>query len=355
MSQSANAPFLLATRGKHRDLGAFVVACCFSRDGRHVAFALGDGTLTIVPVPDASVWHVIAVHDGAALSLAPDAEPQGFISGGDDGGFRRIGTDRQPIDIARFGMKWVEQTASFAGERGKGSLVACSVGKVVHLFDAAGQKLKEFPHPSTVTGLVFDTKGKRLCASHYNGATLWFVGAKVDSPRKLEWKGSHTAIAIHPDGDALVTAMQENALHGWRLSDGQHMRMSGYPSKTATLSFTRNGKWMASSGSDSMVIWPFFGGGPMGKAPLELAGGDGILCTRVACHSREELVAGGFADGLVVVADINSSRVLPIAPPEHGPVSALSWSPDGRHLAFGTEAGFAGIVGFSPAPEGRAS
>ena len=57
-------------------------------------------------------------------------------------------------------------------------------------------------------------------------------GAKTDNPRQLEWKGSHTAIAIHPDGDAVVTAMQENALHGWRLSDNQHMRMSGYPAKT---------------------------------------------------------------------------------------------------------------------------
>ena len=45
--------------------------------------------------------------------------------------------------------------------------------------------------------------------------------------------------------------MQENALHGWRLSDGQHMRMSGYPSKTHILSFTRNGKWLATSGADA--------------------------------------------------------------------------------------------------------
>ena len=53
-----------------------------------------------------------------------------------------------------------------------------------------------------------------------------------------------------------------------------------------------------------MVLWPFFGGGPMGKAPIELAGGDGIICTRVAAHPQQEMVAGGFADGLVVLAEI---------------------------------------------------
>jgi len=344
MSDTETARFLLESRGVSRDLGAFVVAARFSRDGSAIAFALGDGTVRRVRTADPADWQELPVHDGAALAFAPDAGPSGFVSGGDDGGFRRIAADGSVTDIARFGMKWVEQVASFADPKGKSGLLACSVGKVVHLFDAEGQKLKEFSHPSTVTGLVFDAKGKRIGASHYNGATLWFVAAKTDSPRKLEWKGSHTGIAIHPDGDAVVTAMQETALHGWRLSDGQHMRMSGYPSKSAALSFTRNGKWLASSGADAMVLWPFFGGGPMGKAPLELAGGDGVLCTQVACHPQQDMVAGGFADGLVVVADVGSSRVLPLAPPEHGPVSALAWSPDGGRLALGTEHGFAAII-----------
>ena len=347
MSQTTTAAFLLESRGVSHDLEAFVVAARFSRDNASVAFALGDGSVHIVRLADTSAWHPVPAHDGAVLALATDAGPAGFVTGGDDGLFRRIAADGGVSDVARFGMKWVEQVASFADPKGTGGLLACAVGKVVHLFDAAGHKLKEFAHPSAVTGLAFDAKGKRVGASHYNGATLRFVAAKTDTPRVLEWKGSHTGIAIHPDGDAVVTAMQENALHGWRLSDGQHMRMSGYPSKTAALSFTRNGKWLATSGADAMVLWPFFGGGPMGKAPLELAGGDGVLCTQVAAHPQQDMVAGGFADGLVVLADIGTSRVLPIAPPEHGPISALAWSPGGERLAIGTETGFAAIVDLS--------
>jgi WD40 repeat protein len=344
MSTSAASPFLLEPRGTSRDLGAFVITVRFARDGASAAFALGDGTMHIARTAGTGDWDRIEVHDGAVLSLVADVSQAGFISGGDDGGFRRIAADGAVSEVASFGMKWVEQVASFTDGKAKGSLLACAVGKTVHLFDGTGRKLKEFGHPSSVTGLAFDSKGKRICASHYNGATLWFVTAKTDAPRKLEWKGSHTALAISPDGDAVVTAMQESSLHGWRLSDGQHMRMSGYPSKTVSLSFTRNGRWLASSGADSMVLWPFFGGGPMGKAPMELAGGDGILCTQVACHPQLDMVAGGFADGLVVVADIGSSRILPLAPPEHGPISTLAWSPDGARLAFGTEQGFAAII-----------
>jgi WD40 repeat protein len=342
MSGTASPDLVLNERGVRRDLDAFVVAARFGRDGRHAAFALGDGTLRLVDLSDKEDWREIAGHDGAVLALAPDAAG-GFVSGGDDGKFRRIAASGGVSDIAAFGSKWVEHVATHPGDKGRG-LLACAVGRNVHLFDGQGERLKALEHPSSVTGVVFDAKGKRIGTSHYNGATLWFVAAKTDSPRRLEWKGSHTGIVIHPDGDAVVTAMQENALHGWRLSDAQHMRMTGYPAKTQFMSFSRNGKWLATSGAESMVLWPFFGGGPMGKTPTELAGGDGVLCTAVACHLQQDMCAGGFADGLVVVADIPSARVLPIIGPGRGSVSALAWSPDGGHLAVGTETGFAALI-----------
>jgi WD40 repeat protein len=346
MSQTVDAAFLLNTRGTSRELGAFVVAVRFSRDGRHVGFGLGDGTVRIGSILPDSDWVTAEVHNGAILDFATDPTGDGFVSGGDDGKLNRVAADGTVSDVGSFGMKWVEHVATYALDKGRG-LIAASAGKIVRLFDQSGQLLKELTHPSTVTGLVFDGKGKRIGASHYNGCSLWFVAAKTDTPRKLEWKGSHTGIIIHPEGEAVVTAMQENALHGWKLPDGAHMRMSGYPAKTASLSFSRNGKWMASSGADAMVLWPFFGGGPMGKAPLELAGGDGIICTQVACNPKDDIVAGGFTDGLVVVADISSSRILPVVPPGHGPISALAWSADGTKLAVGSETGFAALVDFA--------
>jgi len=342
MSQTVSADHLLETRGVSQTVDAFVVGAAFERRGTRAALALGDGTLRIAKLGETE-WLSVNAHDGAVLALA--AADAGWITGGDDGRLLRIGEDGAVSEIATFGSKWVEHVASFSD--GKTRLLACAVGKFVHLFDGAGQKLKTLEHPSSVTGLAFDGKGKRVLASHYNGASLWFVASKSDKARRLEWKGSHIGIAIDPDGDAVVTAMQENALHGWRLSDGQHMRMTGYPGKTRTLAFTKNGKWLATSGAEAIVLWPFFGGGPMGKPPIELAGGDGVTCTQVASHPVQEAVAAGFADGLVVLADINSARILPVAGPGRGPVSALAWSPDGTHLAFGTETGFAAVVDFS--------
>ena len=85
----------------------------------------------------------------------------------------------------------------------------------------------------------------------------------------------------------------------------------------------------------------------MGKAPTELAGGDGVLCTTVACHPTQEVVTAGFGDGLVLIAEVASGRVVPVAGPRGSAVSALAWNGAGSHLAFGTEGGFAGLIDLS--------
>ena len=78
-------------------------------------------------------------------------------------------------------------------------------------------------------------------------------------------------------------------------------------------------------------------------------GGDGVICTRVACHPGQEVVAAGFADGMVLMAEIASGKVVPVAAPGRGTVSALAWNATGSHLAFGTETGFAALLNLAKA------
>jgi WD40 repeat protein len=326
-------------------LGAHVVGASFDRGGSQVAFGLGDGSVHLAAGTGAGDWIRTDAHDGAVLSLCADGRMAGFLTAGDDGVLQRIAPDGGLARIFSSGGKWIDNVISFPDPRQV--MIACSAGKQVHLFDQGGTRVKTLMHPTTVTGIAFDAKGKRIAASHYNGASLWYTASKSDNPRVLEWKGSHTGVVLHPAGEALVTSMQENALHGWRLSDGQHMRMSGYPAKTCSMEFTRSGKYLASSGADAIVLWPFFGGGPMGKPPLEMGQVEQILCTRVACHPREEVVAAGYANGMVVLGQVATQRVAVLTEGGGVPVSALCWSPDGARLAFGTEEGLAAVVDLS--------
>ena len=330
---------LLKSRGTMAELGAHVIAARFNRSGSHAAFALGDGSLHLF---DSESWNKVAVHDGAVLSLTPHPAAPGFCTGGDDGRLMAVTPEGQVSEIVKFGSKWVEHVASFAG---KTPLIAAGTGKNLYLLSGSGEVLKTLAHPSTVTGIAFDTKGKRVATAHYGGASLWFTASNA-APRQLEWKGSHIGIALHPTGEALVTAMQENALHGWTLPEGKHMRMAGYPAKTEALGFTRSGRWLATAGAESIVLWPFFGGGPMGKAPTELGAGDGIV-KRLAAHPEYEAVAAGFDTGLVIIADVQKEQILPVCGPGRGAITALDWDASGARLAIGTETGFAAIVNFA--------
>jgi WD40 repeat protein len=124
------------------------------------------------------------------------------------------------------------------------------------------------------------------------------------------------------------------------------MRMTGYPAKTRSLSWSPDGKWLASSGADAAVLWPFQSkDGPMGKAPREI-GLRSVRVDRVAFHPTAPVVALGYLDGCILLARLGDNSELLVRPPPEGgdTVTALAWSRNGRHLAFGTADGAAGLL-----------
>jgi WD40 repeat protein len=160
----------------------------------------------------------------------------------------------------------------------------------------------------------------------------------------LEWKGSHLGATVSPDGRFLVTSMQEAMLHGWRLSDRKHMRMSGYASRVTSLSWTADGDYLATSGAPQLILWSFQGkDGPMGKEPRMLAPAEHRVEV-VACHPKDPIIAVGYADGMVLFTRIDDGAEILVRKPGDAPVSALAWSADGRFLSFGTEDGAAGVL-----------
>jgi WD40 repeat protein len=193
--------------------------------------------------------------------------------------------------------------------------------------------------------LAFFPKGFRLAVAHYNGATLWFPNASA-KPETLEWKGSHLGVTVSPDGKFLITTMQESMLHGWRIADAKHMRMSGYSARVRSLSWSAGGEFLATSGSEQLILWPFDGKeGPMGRQPQMLAASPSRVAV-VACHPRQPVAAVGYADGAVVLVRIDDGALIQVKAAGASPVSALGWDENGQTLAFGTEAGEAGALSF---------
>jgi WD40 repeat protein len=302
--------------------------------GTTAVFVRGEETLLLVPKTGDA--RTASVHDGAILCSTADADR--IVTGGDDGKVVSSGAQGESAVVATDGKRrWIDRVAV-----GPNGAVAWSAGKQAFARSGKGPE-RMLDVPSTVGGLAFAPKGVRLAIAHYNGITLWFPNAQSE-PETLEWKGSHLAVRMSPDGRFVVTSMQEATLHGWRLADRKDMRMSGYGARVRSLDWTVGGKWLATSGSTQLILWPFQAkDGPMGKTPRILAPAEAQVEV-VACHPKQEVVAVGYADGLVLLVRVDDGAEVLARRPSGAPVTALAWSATGSALAFGTEDGEGGVI-----------
>jgi WD40 repeat protein len=316
------------------DLDAHCIAAAWLNDVPH--FALADGVVHRLD----NGHKTVSANDGL-LAAVPTLDAKALITGGEDGRVVRVSSNGSTETIGEIGRKWINAVA--AGPQGA---IAYATGRTAHVRLPNGT-VKSFEHPRSAEAIAFAPKGLRIAVARYNGATLHFP-ATTGKPTELEWAGAHMGVTFSPDGNFLVTAMQENALHGWKLSDGKHMRMTGYPAKVKSMSWSAKGRWLASSGAPAAIVWPFQGkDGPMGKAPVELGTRGDTMATAVACHPTDEIVAIGYGDGMVLAARIADQREVLLRRPGKGSVTALSWDGAGKRLAFGAETGECGVIDIS--------
>lgn len=315
------------------DFGAFVVEALFTRFG--AAFVMADGSVRF------DSGESFEAHDGAALCAVAHPGGEGVISGGDDGRVV-LTTPAGSTELADLSGRWIDALA-VSGESG---LLAFVAGRDVHVRDLKDATFqRRFAHERAVASLSFDPKGRRLACATYGGVVLWYARIAEQKPQMLKWAGSHTLARYSPDGRFLMSSMQENALHGWRLADNKDMRMGGYPAKVKSLAFLSKGALMATSGAPGVVVWPFAGAnGPMGRDAVEIGVDESCLVIQVAGHASGSRLAAGLSDGRVWTADLKGAGIDYLKAEKGAPISALAVSDDGRFVAYGDEAGGAAVV-----------
>src|SRR3569623_1588787 len=300
--------------------------------GEVAAFVSGEFCVGLVY--GAGAGTEVAVHGGGILCSVSDGWR--LVTGGDDGKVVVVDAKGKIETLAADARhRWIDNVAVHAD----GS-VAWSAGKTA--FVKTKDAEKSFDAPSTVGGRAFAPKGLRLAIAHYYGVTLWFPNMAA-KPEVLEWKGSHLGVMFSADNRFLVTAIHEPALHGWRLSDAKHMRMTGYPGRVRSMSWSAGGKSLATSGADTVILWPFGSkDGPMGKEPAMLAPLQAKV-TAVACHPKNDILAAGYSNGIILMVRIEDGAEILVRRNGAAPVSALAWNAKGSLLAFATEDGDAGL------------
>src|ERR1700744_3090656 len=329
-----NSASIVSVTDKGRPLAIGMPVSSVHFLGDHAAFVGAEESVALVSPADEI--SKVDVHGGGILCATSDGAR--LVTGGDDGKLVALSNKGEVTLLATDAKRrWIDNVALHPD-----GAVAWSVGKTAFVRGGKGED-KSFEVPSTVGGLAFAPKGLRLAVAHYNGVTLWFPNMAANA-ELLEWAGSHLGVVFSPDNKFLVTAMHEPALHGWRLADQRHMRMTGYPGRVRSMSWSAGGKALATSGADTVIMWPFAGkDGPMGKetamgAPFQ------ARVQIVACHPTQAIFAAGYGDGTVLMVRLTDGAEILVRRNGEAAVAALAWNAKGTLLAFVTEDGEAGLL-----------
>lgn len=315
-----------------RSLGDGVEALAWSPRGEALAAVSVSGTLALL-APSGREAARVAAHGLGASSLAWHPDGDLLATGGLDGRVRLWDPrGKEFLNVSPAGQGWIGKVAWDP----RGRSLAFSSGRGVGFWvRETGALSLSAPNPSTVTDLAWNLEGTAVAASCYGGARIFRPGVP-ETIREYPWKGSSLALARSPDGRYLAAGQQDQEVHLWETATGKDMHMHGYPLKVRELSWSADGRFLATGGGDTVTVWDCSGKGPSGTRPLNLEGHeDRISCLAFHPAARGILASGG-ADARVAIWDLARGQVVATALAD-GPVTCLAWG--GPRLAVGDAEG----------------
>jgi WD40 repeat protein len=308
-------------------VGNYVTVLSVSCDGGLVAVGTGDGQVFVFDAKSGALRFEVSAHPGGVLSLDWSPRSRVLATAGQDGCARLYDACGKELAQLPGTAAWVEHVA-WAPD---GEKLATASGRIVCIWTASGALAwRTDAHESTVTGVAWNRRSTELMTACYGGAQLFRVTPEPKT-RRFPWSGSLVSLALSPSGAVLACGTQDCSVYFWRLSTGQASEISGFPSKPRALAWDADGKLLATSGDTTVNVWPFDEKGPEGRPPIQLVG-HGAVCTALAFHPNEALLASG-ADDMQVLLWKPRERTSPVGSAALAEtVTGLAWALGGGRL-----------------------
>ena len=318
-------------------LDAYVADLAWSADSSSIAVAGGEGAVMLVEqVSGSPKARVLGEHGMGVIAVAWQPGGNLFASTGQDGAV--VLWDGSADDFAariRPGTAWTEQIA-FSPD---GQLLATATGKVLALWDVAGQKLHSFePLAGTIAAIAWDKPGRELAAASTGAITVHRIEPPQFSAREYPHAAACLTAAFSPNGKVLASGMQDGTVHFWWLTTGKDSQMRGYPSKVTLTEWSANGRYLATAAAAEVIVWDFSGKGPEGSAPLELSGHTDRV-THLAFQPNGPWLLSAGRDWRLTLWQPGKEKQAVDAHLTGGEITAVRWSPDGKRVAVGEAKG----------------
>jgi WD40 repeat protein len=313
----------------------YPVAVSFAAGGQTVAIGDAAGRVVCIDPCTGAEWARHAADPLGVLALAWDPTRPRLAVGGQSGVLRIYDDGGLTAEIDLDG-RWIEQLAWEPG----GRRLAVAQGRRIVVVQPDGARIATSePQSSTVTGIAYRAGGRQLVSACYGGVAV-HDARSLAVTRRFRWTGSMLNLAVSPNDRIVACGGQDNTVHFWRFADGRDAQMAGYPAKPKSLSWSADSQWLATGGSDTVIVWPFDGKGPEGRAPLMLEAHPTPV-THVAFAPCGPGLVSGCRSGELCLWVPGARREALARRPLGSAIAALAWGVDGDdvRLAAATEDG----------------
>jgi WD40 repeat protein len=326
-------------------LDDYVIDLAWSPDGTGLAAASAAGPITLFSAADGARRTELPGHEGGSNAIAWQPGSSVLASGGQDGAVKFWDAAAgQHVATASLGRSWAEHLA-WRPAVASPVLAAAAGRKLTFLNPDATIRRSLADAPKTISALAWHPLGRCAAVAYFGGVCLWDPDSVVVQREFAYGNGIHV-LAWSPDGRWLVSGNQDPSVHLWMPESDVELQMSGYEGKVRHLSFDHGSRWLATSGSQDACIWDCSGAGPEGREPMMLPHGAPVC--GVAFQRVLSLLATAAQDGALMLW--SPERKQPLRATVQMPAAAgcVSWSPDDRFLAIGTEKGMVYVLRCEP-------
>jgi WD40 repeat protein len=317
--------------------GGIVRAVAFSPDGKRLASASHDHTVSVWEVPTGREVHRFRGHAGDVLCVAFSSDGRVLASGSADGTVRlwslHGATAGRELRVLTSRAEAVEALAFAPGGK---LLVAGGDDGTLRLYDTATWKLqRRMSQDRAIRCLAWSADGKTIATNAAkNAVALWDV--EKGSLRQTFGDEAINALAFAPAGEQLVTWEQGGTLRLWDAGKSALVRTWGADEDNAStaliyqIAFGRDGKSaLCGSATGPINEWNL----ATGKRRRQFAGHRGRV-PAIAATPRGTIVASGGADGTIRLWDTTTGKEVTDSVEPAAPIVSLSAEPSGQRLVL---------------------